>query len=245
MEHLFDTKINILQTVLIPLLLFGVGCSIIINPILSAIIFSSLFVMTYIFFKPQFGLIVCIATAPVLILEILYDSPIRQISDYYPLSVIIIAVTFCAWTLRRIVRLENGNQAGNTKYFLPILFISYAIISLLWTIDLPHGICITSRILLGICLFFLLNDMIVDREKLQKIINYLPFFGLTLGSLTLLSKFKILDSVEKLFGDMYLQILFWSDGGTRPSGFANSALAANALVFFYFYDNCSIFNGRQ
>jgi hypothetical protein len=234
MEHLFDTKINILKTVLIPLLLFGVGCSIIINPIMSAIIFSSFFVMTYIFFKPRLGLILCIATAPVLILEILYDSPIRQISDYYPLSVIIIAVTFCAWALRRTVRLENGSQAGKTKYFLPILFISYVTISLLWTIDLSHGICMTFRILIGICLFFLLNDMIVDRKELQKIITYLPFLGLILASLTLLSKFKIIDSVLKLFGDIYLQILFWSHNGIRPSGFANSALAANALVFFIF-----------
>lgn len=232
--------VNILKRLIILVLMFLVGCAVVLSPFLSLFIVLGSVLLICCYIKPILGLYTCVTLAPIMTMNVVYDSPTTIFSNYYRLSFIPIILTFSVWMVRRLSLPYKKNNRDYTIYIFPFVLLIWAMISVLWSLDLYHGINITFNLSMSIFFFFLLTNLIADKYSLEKLLYYMVLLGVLFASITFLSSYvSTTFSVEITKRWSFLiklyhlkSVLQTGEIGIRAGGFAPPQPACNILGFF-------------
>ena len=224
-----------LKRPIILILILLVGCIGLIFPILSPFILVGSLLLVCIYIKPIFGLYLCLTLGFIVTLEMVYGSLTTIVTNHYSLSFIPIILSFGIGIIHHLTAARKGENRDFRIYFFPAVLIIWAMISMLWSLDPYHGLHTILYISVGIAFFILLNNLILNKIDLKKMLRYLVFLSLFLASATLLSKFMVLGFSTEITPKFSLAAtLFVVAESMRPGGFAHPSLACATLVFLIF-----------
>lgn len=219
------------------ILILLVGWIGLIFPILSPFILIGFLLLVCIYIKPILGLYFCITLAPIITPEIIYDSPTTAVPNHYPLSFIPIILSSGIWMIHYLISIDKGENRDFSRYFFPFVLLIWAMIAMLWSLDLYHGVNVIFNLLMSLLLFVLLTNFIHDQYRLEKLLHYLIPLGVLLALITFLSRSIAFSSTLALTKRLSLEtslLTVGEENRIRPGGFATPQMACNVLGFFIF-----------
>ncbi|MDY6855771.1 MAG: O-antigen ligase family protein [Thermodesulfobacteriota bacterium] len=203
-----------------------------------------LFFSTAVFIRPIIGLYFILFFLPLMNVGFAYENPNRTNDEFISIAAVPIVVTFVAHLIDRVLYRKNKIYTirhGSYRYAQFLLFfliLGFSLISLLWSIDCIHGLNNIFVLILGFILIILFTGDILTKDHIYYIIKALPFLGLFLSFLLLLSDFYYdFASTVKLSDHFDFVLILHAnavEGKVRPGGFAPVDLASNILTIFVF-----------
>ncbi|KJR41401.1 O-antigen polymerase [Candidatus Magnetoovum chiemensis] len=207
-----------------------------ISPALGLTAYFLLCSATLLYFLPIIGFYIVYIIAPMSNVNIIYDSPLRIVSERYSIIIIPLFLTIAALFVRRVV-ISNRNDLQFNKLISGLLFliIAWTSISLFWTIDIYHGVNTIYKLSIGIIVYLLILGFVRDKETLERLFKIMVVTGFILSiGFFLSNKYDLahlvnVEITKSLSFEFNLLV-----PENRPGGFAPPQTAANITAFFFF-----------
>lgn len=251
------TKIipQVALTLLLILFLAIFSISIVFYPVFAVLLFLAVVIFLCIYIKPLLGLIFTVVMTPLFNMGIILNSPYRKIHEYVYFVFIPVIITLISYFLNKLVKHKTfSTKKINNINILFFLLICWIAISLIWTIDILHGLHTLLAVIVCITILYIFEGILTKKEDVQKLLNIFPIIGIVLGLSLLLSKefhkFIIIESIDNIITyhitsdpthgvpkvSIYAGLHTLGITITRPGGFAPPNAAANILSLFIFVD---------
>ncbi len=207
------------------------------EPWLGVALLAIFWFYTASFIWPMTGFLLVYGAAMLMNINIVNDSPIRILSERYPiflpLPLLLLPVIMGRLLVRhppdQIARLEPIDA-------LPLFFLFWTLSSYGWTMDVYHGMNMGLNLLLGVGVYFLILHYVKNRRGLEITLVFTLFWGIALALMLVFSN-KIDTSI---FQTLHIQLApDWSFEpgliiyGTRAGGFAPPQIAGTITTFIF------------
>lgn len=248
-------------------ILIILGLSIVFLPIYAVLLYLAAVISVCIYIKPLLGLFFTVVIFPFSNIGIMINSPYRIQNETVSFIFIPVIVTVISYLLNKLYNSSQRITAVKLENINIIYFslISWIAISLIWTIDIVHGLHTLLAVVICISILYIFERILIKKEDVKKLLNIFPIVGVVLGLLVLLStrgnyKYMIIESISDivtyhLMSDVLHEApdvsifatIFKSPGTTkiRAGGFAPPILAGNILALFIFVDIALIYSASK
>ncbi|MBI4720527.1 MAG: hypothetical protein HY770_04785, partial [Chitinivibrionia bacterium] len=216
------------------------------DAMLAALLLAGVFLSAVIYFRPIIGIYLVLLGMPFLNVGFRYNNPVRLIDEFIPIGVFPILLTGLVYSLKRFTgprSVRRGHEPGSWETGhenqLILLIMLFTVASLLWSIDVTHGIVMLALLFSGFWIYKMLPQILLSERDITKIFWLILLVSPVLATLLLLSN-QYYDFIYKLplFKDttfvVVLHTIVASGGRIRLGGFAPVNIAANILTIVLF-----------
>jgi O-antigen ligase len=208
----------------------------VISPVAGVILSLFIVLTMWSYVKPVYLFYIVFLMAPLQNLNLVYDSPLRIISERYPIIALPAIIALFVILLRKI---SIPQPAAPTRLLQPLFFVlllifAWTSISYLWTIDVYHGLNKIISLAIGIIFCLLTVSSINNKNEFERLFKILLPWGILLSLLLFISNRIEFENIKaEITQDIFLGInIITSD--QRPGGFAPPQKAGNYLGFLFF-----------
>ncbi len=191
------------------------------------------------FIWPMSGFLLVYATAMLLNINIVYDSPIRVPNEIYSVFIVLPLLLLPVIMGRLLTSRYQGNtpQPDNSINAPLLFFLFWILASYGWTMDIYHGVNLGIKLFFCIGIYFLVLHYVKDRKSLETTLLFTFYWGIVLALMMVLSNKLDPDSILQpvriqLAPDWDFKAGLHNAKG-RPGGFAHANVAGTFTTFIF------------